>query len=230
MERGPNIAWIAGLIGDPARAAMLNALMNGAAMTATELALEAGVTKQTASSHLAKLSDGALVAVEKQGRHHYYRLADAEVAAAIESLMGVAARHAPRVRVGPKDPALRHARVCYDHLAGDLGVAVFDALKAQKLIAAKSDELGLTAKGEAFFTAFGVEFSALGARKRPLCRACLDWSARRHHLAGGLGAALLDRLYALSWARRRRSSRIVEFTPTGEARLRQAFRLTALKP
>ena len=128
MKHGPNFAGVAALIGDPARANMLNALMHGAALTATELALEAGVTKQTASSHLARLRDAKLVAIEKQGRHSYYRIADTDVATALESLTSVAARLAPlRTRPGPKEPALRRARVCYDHLAGDLGVAVFDA-------------------------------------------------------------------------------------------------------
>ena len=231
MDRGPNIAWIAALIGDPARAMMLNALMNGAAMTATELALEAGITKQTASSHLAKLTDGALVAIEKQGRHRYYRLADADVAAALESLMGVAARRAPqRVRPGPKAPALRTARVCYDHLAGEIGVALFDALKAQRHIATKGDAVSLTPKGEAFLQGFGVDARALAQGKRPLCRACLDWSVRRHHLAGAVGAALLQRLYDLKWAKRPRDGRVVELTSTGAARLRQSFGLDTRKP
>src|SRR5262245_49467163 len=126
MKDGPNIAALAALIGDPARANMLTALMGGQALTTSELALEAGVTKQTASSHLAKLADARLVAIEAQGRHRYYRLAGRHVASLLEQLMGVAARIGPtRARPGPKEPALRHARVCYDHLAGDLGVALY---------------------------------------------------------------------------------------------------------
>ena len=140
MKIGPGIAATAALIGDPARANMLTALLPGAALTASELACEAGVTKQTASSHLAKLSDGGLLKIERQGRHRYYALADDEVGRLLEALMGVAERRPTRMRTGPKEPALRHARVCYDHLAGDLGVALYDALLARGHIAANGSE------------------------------------------------------------------------------------------
>ncbi len=224
MKIGPGIASTAALIGDPARANMLTALLGGAALTASELALEAGVTKQTASSHLAKLTEGALLRIEKQGRNRYYALANDDVAAALESLMGVVERHGPqRVRPGPKEPALRHARVCYDHLAGDLGVALYDSLLAQRWIAADGSELAPTRKGREKLSAFGIDCDGIVQRTRPLCRACLDWSERRHHLAGSLGAALLDRMFDLRWARRLRDSRVVEFTPPGEAALRKTF-------
>lgn len=149
MKYGPNIAAIAAMIGDPARANMLTALLNGAALTASELALEANVTKQTASSHLNKLADAGLVAVEAQGRHRYYRLADADVAGLLETLMGVAARaKALRTRPGPKEPALRHARLCYDHLAGDLGVALFDSfLKNKWMVPGPEKTFALTRLG-----------------------------------------------------------------------------------
>jgi DNA-binding transcriptional ArsR family regulator len=227
MKMGPGIAATAALIGDPARANMLTALANGAALTATELALEAGVTKQTASSHLAKLSEGGLLRIERQGRHRYYALADDEVARLLEALMGVAERRPTRVRTGPKEPALRHARVCYDHLAGDLGVALYDALLAREIIAAKGSDLAPTRTGTAFLDRFGIDMSSLTGASRPLCRPCLDWSVRRHHLAGGLGAALLDHMFALGWARRKRASRIVEFTPPGELAFRKAFGILA---
>src|SRR5215468_9821346 len=145
MRDGPSIAHVAAAIGDPARANMLTALIGGAALTASELALEAGVAKQTASSHLARLSDAGLVAVERQGRHHYYRLADGDVARLLENLMGVAAKKAPmRVRPGPKEPALRRARVCYDHLAGELGVALLDGMIAARWIRVDDEALAPT--------------------------------------------------------------------------------------
>jgi DNA-binding transcriptional ArsR family regulator len=226
MRDSPSIAHVAAAIGDPARANMLTALISGAALTASELALEAGVARQTASSHVARLSDAGLVAVEKQGRHHYYRLADAEVARLLENLMGVAARNAPaRVRPGPKEPALRHARVCYDHLAGDLGVALLDGTISAKWIRADDEALAPTKLGVEKLTAFGVDVAELRGLKRPLCRACLDWSGRRNHLAGALGAAILEQIYDRGWARRLRESRVVAFTPSGERSLRRALPL-----
>lgn len=226
MKHGPSIANIAALIGDPARANMLTALMGGAALTPSELALEAGITKQTASSHLAKLSSSDFVRIEKQGRHRYYRLADKEVGALLENLMGIAARRSPqRVRLGPKEPALRRARVCYDHLAGDLGVALYDGLMASKFLSETDQAPSTTKKGIEAFAKFGIDVDSLNTTNRPLCRACLDWSVRRNHLAGALGAALLTRFYDLGWAKRRRDSRVVEFTPAGEAKLRRTFAL-----
>jgi DNA-binding transcriptional ArsR family regulator len=225
MKDGPNIAAIAAMVGDPARANMLTALLNGAALTATELALEASVTKQTASSHLAKLAAGGLVAVEAQGRHRYYRLANADVAGLLETLMGVAARaKALRSRPGPKEPALRHARICYDHLAGELGVELFDAFIANKWIeAGPENTFSLTKLGRVKVSTFGVDLGDLEKGARPLCRSCLDWSVRRHHLAGALGAAILDEIFDRGWATQKRGSRVLEFTRVGEAGLRRIF-------
>jgi DNA-binding transcriptional ArsR family regulator len=224
MLDGPGIARIAALIGEPARAQALTALLAGHALTATELAHEAGVTAQTISSHLAKLVDAKLVAVERQGRHRYFRLADHEVAHALESLMDVAARRAaPRMRPGPREPALRRARVCYDHLAGDEGVRIFDALVASRALRERDGGLTLTAAGAALFGELGIDVAALAGERRPLCRACLDWSVRRHHLAGALGAALFARMIEQGWMRRARHSRIVEITPPGERALALHF-------
>ncbi len=224
MKLGPSIAGVAALIGDPARANMLTALMQGGALTATELAMEAGVTKQTASSHLAKLTEARLVAVQKGGRHRYYRLFDADVAWLLESMTGVAERAGHgRVRPGPKEPALRRARVCYDHLAGDLGVEVYEGLIGRGWLSAGEGGLSLTPVGAGAFAALGVDIAALEAGARTLCRPCLDWSVRRHHLAGALGAALLDQIFARGWATRAPGSRVVEVSPAGEATLRQAF-------
>jgi DNA-binding transcriptional ArsR family regulator len=223
MKDGPTIAPIAALIGDPARANMLMALMDGRALTASELAQQAGVTLQTASGHLSKLEGAGLLVVEKQGRHRYFRLSGVEVAHAIETLEGVAAlTGAVRVRPGPKDPALRKARVCYDHLAGERGVAALVRLRAKGLIAGDPDGMTITPRGRRFFTEFGIELDLLERGRRPLCLACLDWSERRHHLGGALGAALLTRLCALGWAKRE-PGRVVAFTPRGEKAFEAAF-------
>src|ERR1700712_2751238 len=185
MKAGPDIALVASLVGDPARANMLTALLSGRALTATELAHQAGITPQTASSHLSKLETGGLIEPEKQGRHRYYRLTGPDVAGVLEGLAGLAARAGHmRVRTGPKDPALRHARVCYDHLAGDLGVQMLDSMRKQRLIRQTKQSIELTAEGEVFIArALKISAGALAHPRRPLCKACLDWSERRHHLA-----------------------------------------------
>ena len=228
MKDGPDIARIAALVGDPARANMLTALVGGLALTAGELAREAAVTPATASSHLAKLEDGGLIAQQKQGRHRYFRLSGPDVADVLERLMGLAARtgHA-RTRPGPREPAMRRARVCYDHLAGDLGVQAFDSLVRRGLIdtqgAAGDETVTLTPDGARFFAGEGLDLAALGASRRPLCKPCLDWSNRRNHLAGALGAAILDQLTAKGWARRLPGSRVVSFSPAGEAAFGRMF-------
>ena len=226
MKDGPNIVGIAALIGDHARAEVLTALMSGQALTATELAQVAGVTKQTASTHLAKLLDARLLAVESQGRHRYFRLADHDVARLLESLMGVAYRvGAVRVRSSPREPALRKARVCYDHLAGELGVLVFDSLEQRRFLRVGSERPELTARGRQFCMKIDIDVEALARQRRPLCRACLDWSVRRHHLAGAMGAAVLSRCLDLGWARRVKDSRVVNFSTVGEKALRELFHL-----
>jgi DNA-binding transcriptional ArsR family regulator len=218
MKQGPSIAPVAALAGDPARANMLAALLAGQALTAGELAREAGVSLATASAHLAKLRDGGLITGIKQGRHHYFRLADPDVAALLESLSNVAARAGfVRTRPGPADPALRQARVCYDHLAGEAGVALFDALLARRVLAG-GDDVRLTKKGEGFVRDFGIDLDALQRTRRPLCRACLDWSQRRRHLAGSLGAALLDAMLAKKWLKRG-EGRVLHVTRSGAAGL-----------
>ncbi len=225
MKEGPDLSRIASLVGDPARANMLSALMSGAALTASELALEGGVGLPTASSHLAKLSEGGLVTVATQGRHRYYALAGAEVAGMLEAISGVAASVGPkRARPGPRDSAMREARVCYDHLAGEKGVALFDHLTGHKLISVAGKEVSISAKGRGWFADFGVDVPALETARRPLCRACLDWSVRRSHLAGSLGAAALERMFELKWARREADSRVVRFTPKGRAEFERLIR------
>jgi len=227
MKAGPDIAMVASLVGDPARANMLTALMSGRALTASELAQEAGITPQTASSHLGKLEAGGLIEPEKQGRHRYYRLTDPDVAGVLEGLAGLAARAGHmRVRTGPKDPALRRARTCYDHLAGDLGVQMFDSMKAQKLVRQKKQDMELTPEGARFLEKnLQISEDMLAHPRRPVCKACLDWSERRHHLAGTLGAALMTRFTELKWAARDTApgSRIVNFSRTGEKRFAALF-------
>jgi len=222
MKLGPDITRIAALLGDPARANMLSALMGGQALTAGELAREGGVTPQTASAHLAKLEAGGLLTRRHQGRHNYFALAGHEVAAVMEQLALLAGRAGHmRTRLGPKDPAMRRARVCYDHLAGDAGVAMLDALIAQGRIAGDDGSLVLTGEGRAFARDFGVALDESG--RRPLCKACLDWSVRRSHLAGVMGAGLLERIYALGWARRLEGTRVVAFSAPGLRSFEQIF-------
>ncbi len=224
MKEGPDIAHIAALIGDPARANMLTALMSGRALTVSELAEEAGVTIQTASSHLSKLDDGGLLRPRKQGRHKYFSLASDDVAHVLEALMGLAAGSGHlRKRTGPKDAALRQARVCYNHLAGDMGTQMFDSLIAQGHLTLISDDLILTQSGQAFVAELGIDLTELRKNKSPLCRECLDWSERRSHLAGGLGRAFLRRFEDLSWAKRDAKTRVVSFTATGAKEFEKLF-------
>src|ERR1700744_434958 len=177
MKAGPDIATVASLVGDPARANMLTALMTGPPLTASELAHQAGITPQTASSHRAKREAGGLIEQEKQGRHRYYRLADPDVAGVLEGLAGLAARTGHmRVRTAPKEPALRRARICYDHLAGDLGVQMLDSMTKQKLLRHRKQEIALTNEGERFLERqLQISTEMLAHPRRPVCKACLDW-------------------------------------------------------
>lgn len=224
MKEGPDISHIAALIGDPARANMLTVLMGGKALTVSELAEEAGVTIQTASSHLSKMEAGGLLRPSKQGRHKYFALATDDVAHVLEALMGLAAGAGHlRRRTGPKDESMRKARVCYNHLAGEMGTRLYDSLLGRHFIAAGGEGMTLTPKGAAFVTAFGIDLEALRKRKVPLCRECLDWSERRPHLAGSLGRALLGRFEALAWARKDPNSRAVLFSASGNSAFTLVF-------
>jgi DNA-binding transcriptional ArsR family regulator len=217
MKEGPDISRIAALLGNPASANMLMALIAGPALTATELANEAGVKLSTTSGHLARLEKAGLVAIERQGRHRYYRLADHDVAIALEGLMPLAERAGHRrTRSGPRDPELRRARSCYDHLAGDLAVQMYDRFVARRLIVRRGDAVQVTGGGQEFF-------KRLDHGRRPLCRPCLDWSERRSHLSGGLGAAIFARILARGWAERERGTRVVRFSLDGERRLKAWF-------
>lgn len=225
MKDGPVIAQVAAVIGDPGRANMLVELLAGRALTASELALAAGVAAPTASGHLAKLVEARMIAVAPQGRHRYFRLADPHVAEVLEGLMGLAQRTgAVRRRPGPREPALRAARVCYDHLAGERAVALAQSLEGRGLVNL-GPKARLTPSGREFFVDLGFDLPALERSRRPLCRACLDWSERKSHLAGSLGAAILGRVIDAGWARRA-EGRVVAFTQAGGAAFDRDFGLT----
>ncbi|MFK5977341.1 MAG: winged helix-turn-helix domain-containing protein [Rhizobiaceae bacterium] len=224
MKEGPDIALLGSLIGDPARANMLTALMSGKALTASELAGEAGITLQTASSHLKKLETAQLLRQRKQGRHRYFSLADDDVAFLLENMMGLAAKRGLiRTHTGPNDPKLRKARVCYNHLAGELGVQMFDSLMVQGFVAENANLVTITDSGRNFVSEIGIDLEQITSPLRPLCKSCLDWSARRTHLAGSLGTALLDHFYKLGWAKRQDGSRAVLFTKMGETQFSRHF-------
>lgn len=231
MASNAAFAEVASLAGDPARAGMLHALMDGRALTATELARVAGITPQTASGHLMRLTAGGLLAVEKQGRHRYHRLASPAVARMLESIMQVAADTAPPRRkafVGPRDLALRAARTCYDHLAGHLGVALADAMIARGQIELTSDAGIVTDSGAALFDRLGIGLDVSGKRKgRMLCRPCLDWSERRPHLAGHVGAALCKHCLSEGWIKHVDGTRAVAITAKGQRHFREVFGIDA---
>lgn len=222
MVSTTTIAELGALVGDPGRANMLIALLDGRALTARELADQAGVTPQTASGHLARLLAAEMIRVEQQGRHRYHRLASSDIADLLEAMHVAGARLAttatPR-QPRPVDPAMRAARSCYDHVAGGLGVALADALAMRD----GGDGSELTAEGEQRLATWGIDLAGLRSMRRPFCRACLDWSERRPHLAGAVGAAILDRSLDLGWLRHRTGSRALIVTPAGESGFRSSL-------
>jgi len=219
----PDISVIAKLIGDPARARMLMALMGGKALTASELANEADITAQTASSHLAKMVVSSLLLVRKQGRHKYFQLKSIAIAELLETLLNVSAVSSS-ICTGPQDPRLRKARVCYDHLAGEYAVALFQALLRSGYLQ-ESEFTVLTNKGAEFFCRLGYDIPRLTKLPRPVCKSCLDWSERRFHLAGGLGKSILDDLLINKWASRDLDSRVISFSNNGLRRFSQTYNL-----
>lgn len=221
MNAYPNISVIASLIADPSRAVFLEALLGGQALPAGELAYMAGVTPQTASNHLAKLVEGGLLVVERQGRHRYFRLAGQEIAFLIETMGSIAPP--VQVRSLKQSNQLRHlsfARTCYGHLAGKLGIALCDALLREEYLlepeADQAKDYQITEKGRQWFTSFGIDLQVKLGSRRAIARKCLDWSERRHHISGLLGEQLERRLSQLEWTRKKPGSRSVEVTDAGK--------------
>ena len=231
MVTTTSMAEVASLVGEPARAAMLQAMMDGRALTATELAGVAGITPQTASFHLARLCESSLVSVLQQGRHRYHRLATPQVAQLLEGLMLVAAGTlTPRTtRTGPRDVALRAARTCYDHIAGQLGVGIADAMNRRGLVETDDDAGMLTESGFAFLAKLGISLDGAPEERRtralPLCRLCLDWSERRPHFSGRLGSELCRHSLAQGWIRKRAGSRALDVSPEGQRVFRDVFQV-----
>jgi DNA-binding transcriptional ArsR family regulator len=225
MVAAANLVEVAALVGDTARATMLNALMGGQSLTATELAYCASVSRSTASDHLSKLVAARLLTVTRNRRFSYYRIASPLVATMLESIKVVAAIEVPPRRKprSANDDALRFARRCYDHLAGQLGVAVTDALVAMGHIVLTDDGGEVTASGQRFLAAFGVDLRP--RTRRIFCQPCLDWSERRYHLKGLVGARILDHLVELGWLKSVSGSRALQLTPSGMAGLSEIFQI-----
>jgi DNA-binding transcriptional ArsR family regulator len=224
MISGAMIAEIAALAGDPARANILTALLDGRAMTATELAYAARVTPQTTSAHLAKLTEAGLITATPQGRHRYFKLASPRVAQMLESIVAVAGDNRPRFRpLSRQARELQAARVCYDHLAGQLGVRIADAMIARGYLVVEDDVARFTEAGTRYLWDLGIDLRVAGKGRRQLCRACLDWTERRPHIGGAIGAALAERWLALGWISRAKDSRAVTVTPEGERGFRDSL-------
>ncbi|HUI94156.1 MAG TPA: helix-turn-helix transcriptional regulator [Xanthobacteraceae bacterium] len=227
MSSAPQIAEVAALVGDPARASMLVALLGGRALTATELAFAAGVSPQTTSGHLGKLHAARLIVLMKQGRHRYYRLAGPQVGQMLEGIMNVALlgppRYQPKTRL---DEEMRHARTCYDHIAGVLGVGLADRMSERELVVLGDEAGEVTPAGLDFLAKLGVDLSATRAWRRVFCRPCLDWTERRPHIGGAVGAALAQRCFDLKWIERIRDSRALRVTPAGRRGLMEHFALS----
>jgi DNA-binding transcriptional ArsR family regulator len=227
MSNVPQIAEVAALVGDPARANMLCALLGGRALTATELAFAAGVTPQTTSGHLGKLFAARLVVLMKQGRHRYYRLAGPQVAQMLESIMNVALSGPPRFQPKSRlDDRLRHARTCYDHIAGVVGVGLAERLIERGFVILGDEAGEVTASGMDFLGKLGVDLSGARAKRRVFCRPCLDWTERRSHIGGAVGAALAQRCFELKWIERVRDNRALTITAAGRRGLLEFFALS----
>jgi DNA-binding transcriptional ArsR family regulator len=227
VDGDADIAAVAALIGDRTRALMLLALLDGRPLPAGELAAAAGVSRPTASSHLAKLADGGLLSVDARGRHRYYGIATPQVAELVEAIQRVAPAAPVRsLRDSKLSEALRFARMCYDHLAGELAVDLVDALQRDRLLTLTDGGYEPSPLGADRLGAFGIDVGALRSRRRSFARACLDWSERRPHVAGALGAAIAGRMIELGWIRRAQSGRAVHLMRRGEQGLEEHFGLT----
>ena len=228
MITGPIIAEIAALVGDPARATIVSALLDGRALTASELAFAARIAPQTASTHLAKLTEAGLLSVVRSGRHRYFRLASPTVADMIDGIVAVALEKRPRYRpLSPQARALGAARICYDHLAGRLSVDLTDSYVAREYVVLDDGAAEITTAGTRFFTEFGIELPTLRSTRRHLCRLCLDWTERRPHIAGAVGAAITARYFDLGWLERMNGGHAVIVTPLGRRGFLKTFGIDA---
>ncbi len=230
MDVEPSIAIIGHLIGVPARANILSALMDGRALTATELSYHAGVSPQTTSSHLAKLLDARLLVAVQQGRHRYYKLTGPEIADALEPLTLIVAHKPVPKRGKPNTPEdLRPGRMCYDHLAGRLGVALADALQARGYLKPEKRDFLVTKAGARFMDELGLDLARLRAQRRIFCRQCIDWSERRPHVGGALGAAIAAHCLKRRWIARQPRGRRVRLTRSGRQALSELLPGIALE-
>lgn len=227
MHVTPNIASIATLISEPSRAAMLTALLDGRFHPASSLAYIAGVKPQTASFHLKKMKESNVIRVERHGRHRYYGLMNHEIATILESFLSVA----PNIEIksfkqATQDKAIRYARTCYDHLAGQLGVKITDSLLHNEYLENNEDSFIVTQKGEKFFAELKIDLQEVRKKRRTYISKCLDWSERRHHISGAVGHALLERLLELQWLRRHPDTRAIKITKEGEKNIQNIFGIT----
>jgi DNA-binding transcriptional ArsR family regulator len=221
MIAEPDVARIARTIGEPTRIRMLSLLMEGRALTAKELAYGTGVEPATATAHLQKLLADSLVNSRIQGRHKYFRLASPEVGRCVESLMAIAP---PLKAVAVTTPSsMRQARFCYDHLAGELAIEITHSLIGKSLLEIRGREFVITQKGRKWLESFGLDLSSIAKTRRKLAPLCLDWSERKDHIGGALGALLAERMLEASWIKRERESRIVNVTPKGKHELGATF-------
>jgi len=228
MITGPIIAEIAALVGDPARATMMAALLDGRALTASELAFAARITPQTASAHLAKLTEAGLVSVVRSGRHRYFRLVSPAVVDMIDGIVAVALEKRPRYHpLSRQARALGAARICYDHLAGRLSVDLTDSFVAREYVVLDDEAAEITRAGSRFFTKFGIEVPTLRSTRRHFCRLCLDWTERRPHIAGAVGAAITKRYFDLGWMERMKRSHAVIVTLSGRRGFQETFGIDA---
>jgi DNA-binding transcriptional ArsR family regulator len=224
MITGPLIAEIAALVGEPARATMLSALLDGRALTAGELAFAARVTPQTASTHLARLTETGLLSVIREGRHRYFRLASPKVLEMLDGIVAIALENRPRYRpLSRQARELGKARICYDHLAGRVSVDLADFFTAHEYIVLGEEAAEITPAGTRFLAEFGIDVPALGSTRRHFCRLCLDWTERRPHIAGAVGAALTKRCFDLGWIERMKHSGAVIVTASGERGFLETF-------
>ena len=230
MITGPIIAEIAALVGDPARATMVSALLDGRALAASELAAAARITPQTASTHLAKLTGAGLLSVVRNGRHRHFRLASPTVADMIDGIVAVALEKRPRYRpLSHHARALSAARICYNHLAGRLSVDLTDSFVARKYVVLDGEAAEITTAGTRFLSEFGVELPARRSTRRH-CQLCLDWTERRPHIAGAVGAAITKRYFDLGWLERLKRSHAVVVTPLGRRGFQETFGIDASEP